>query len=138
MQSKAEAKPKATATATANAGVLRCAQNDKQLKKATVTATAAFSAPCGLGPCVRVGFAGRLLSGDEGKALDGDFCAAACAFPGGQEDYGDFIESSDCGWSWDGESQNLFHGWTVQGNLRSFAGCDCSLCKILIWLSDGT
>jgi hypothetical protein len=33
-----------------------------------------------------------LLSGDEGEALNGDFCAAARSLFGGQEDYGDFVE----------------------------------------------
>ena len=78
-----------------------------------------------------------MLFWDEGEVLDGDLRASSGTLPGRQEDYGDFIKSMDCCESWDGESQYLVHRWTVQGNVGSLAGYDCSLPKILGWISDG-
>ena len=84
-----------------------------------------------------VGFYLVFLSWDESESLNRDLCAASCTFFGRQEDDGDFIKSADCCWLWDGESQYLFDRRTTQGNLSRFAGYDCSLPKILEWLSNG-
>jgi hypothetical protein len=67
-------------------------------------------------------FCEQILSWDQRKALNGDFCAGSRTFFCRQEDYGDFIKSMGCRSWWDGKSQYFFHRWTVQGNLPSLAG----------------